>query len=325
MFRINLTICLLTALLLAVNSGPVQAAEQLTLELRTTATISGTQFSVADLVSSHSGREDFWQAIRTEMLGSAKCGQPVQLGQDELLGLLAAKGYDWRLLSLQGAASIEIRRAGNAVSAAEICSMLETKTSAALGCEVQLVGISEHPLLDQQFDSGELEMQLRWTGTESNSLPDAVVFRLDGRLERVLPLRQYFEFSLPVLTSRTQLQRGDLLQPQMLDRQVLNCPPGSSVISDPLLAAGLQATRRIEAGSRLDMDNLTRPWNVERNQVIRLLSSSTGLSASAEGKAGYLGKAEPTLSIGDRISVKRSLDGQSFMGVVTDNGVVVIE
>lgn len=313
-----LTIAIFASLLNSLLFSEAGATSQLQLELRETVSIADDHFILEDLVSSHSGREDFWQAIRSEELGPVT-SQPVMLNPDNVLGLLAARGYDWRLIDLRGATRIQIVHSGNTISARDIVELVVSGCSEALGVKVELLELPEHPIMDQQFLAGLPEMQLRWPGETTSCLPDAVEFTLDGRLDRILLLHQYAKFRLPVVTALVDLQHGDILLPDQLECRITDCRAGSLVLTELQQAIGMEASRHILSGDQMAKSSLVQPWTVKRNATVQLLTSSAGLSCSAEGQAMDSGH------VGDRISVKRSQDGQTFMGVINSEGQVVIE
>jgi flagella basal body P-ring formation protein FlgA len=318
MCKLLLTITTLTALQSVLLFSVAQAAPQLQLELRQNVSIADEQFVLEDLVSSYSGREDFWQAIRSVKLGRIT-NQPVQLDSGNILGLLAAQGYDWRLIEIAGAGSVQIVQSGQAISARDIVDLVVSGSSEALGVTVELLERPDNQITDQLFLGGMPEMRLRWPGDSTSSLPDAVEFTIDGRLERVLLLHQYADFRLPVVTSLVDLQRSDIVFPEQLECRSATCRAGSHVMTTVQQAIGMEASRHISRGEQIELNSLVLPWTVKRNALVQLVADTPGLHCSAEGRALSDGH------IGDRISVKRSEDGQTFMGVINSEGQVEIE
>ncbi|MCB1219445.1 MAG: flagellar basal body P-ring formation protein FlgA [Planctomycetales bacterium] len=299
-------------------SGKAMAAELLRLEIAETVELDGNAYTVSDVVLSHSGREDFWNAISGEQLGKLRGNGQAILSTQTLLATLASRGYDWRLIGIEGAVAVRISRLGDTISAARMSDFIESQSSADLGVPVELINLPDVELADLKLSQTGCTLELRYPQNKTRSLPEALQVRHDGNVVETIVLTRYFRFRLPVVRSIAQIARDALIDDSLLASEMEEVRPGVAVVTDPADVAGLESTRSIAAGSLMDMDMLREPWHVHKREAITILMNAGGLSCSAAGEAMADGR------IGEVITVKRLEDGEKFLGTIIAAGKVEI-
>ncbi|MEZ5338435.1 MAG: flagellar basal body P-ring formation chaperone FlgA [bacterium] len=299
-------------------SGRAIAAELLSLELPGSIELDGSSYTVGDVVSSHSGREDFWQAIRAEELGSLHGASSTVLDPQAMLATLAARGYDWRLIGLSGAREVRISRRGCVVSAQRIREFIEAEVSLNLGCDLSLIEKPGQAIEDIHVNEADCSLRLGYTAESAGSLPVSVEVVSNGRVLQSLMLARVLDFRVPAVRTLVALSRDMTLDGSILAAEATDCRPGMSICTDPQLITGLVATRSLPAGSLISPELLRRPWDVQRRELVQLVYSGSGLSCSAEAEAMADGRT------GDTITVRRTEDGEKFLATIIAAGKVEI-
>src|SRR5690606_28321125 len=202
-------ICIITGLSL---SGRALAAELLRLEMADAVEIDGNTYTVADVVLSHSGREDFWSAISGEQLGTLRGNGRALISTQTLLATLAARGYDWRLIGIDGPPAVQVSRLGETFTSEQMRDFIAARTAADLGTTVELLCIDDMQLDDIRLACTGSELELRYPRNKAHSLPEALQIRHDGNVIETVVLARYFRFRLPVVRSTGQIARDDLIE-----------------------------------------------------------------------------------------------------------------
>lgn len=114
------------------------------------------------------------------------------------------------------------------------------------------------------------------------------------------------------LVSGQSIQMGDLV---VLEGDISQLPAGA--LHDPASAVGKTLRNSLAAGQTLRNDQLLAPMVIRQNQTVRVISTGSGFSVSAEGKA--LSNA----SVGQIVQV-RMTSGQTVSGVARSDGNVEV-
>ena len=121
----------------------------------------------------------------------------------------------------------------------------------------------------------------------------------------------YVTTARPLIAGQT-IQVTDLV---VLEGDLSQLPSG--VLHDPVSAVGKTLRNSLSAGQILRNDQLVAPIVIRQNQTVRVISTGSGFSVSAEGKA--LSNA----SIGQVVQV-RMTSGQTVSGIARSDGNVEV-
>lgn len=121
----------------------------------------------------------------------------------------------------------------------------------------------------------------------------------------------YLTSTRPLIAGQA-IQAGDLAT---ISGDVSNLPTG--VISDPASAIGKTLRNSIAAGQPIRADQLLAPLVIRQGQTVRVISTGTGFSVSAEGKAIN------SAATGQLVQVRME-SGQTVSGIARTDGSVEI-
>ncbi|WP_190324575.1 flagellar basal body P-ring formation chaperone FlgA [Pseudomonas profundi] len=122
---------------------------------------------------------------------------------------------------------------------------------------------------------------------------------------------------LPVLTTATNIDRGQAIEPGHLTRERINISRAQrGFMVDESEVAGLSARRRLRAGQALNASLLNEAAPVRRGQPVRILARQDGIEASTQGEALAEG------SFGDVIRVRNTSSDTVIQAQVTGPGEV---
>ena len=132
-----------------------------------------------------------------------------------------------------------------------------------------------------------------------------------------IPIRTEMKVYLPVVTSKTVINRGDTInrsQIQLQENEITRNLRGFYHRLDQV--AGMGAARRIRVNQILSPDLIDQPQLIKRGDKIKITAQRDGISASMPGEALEKG------SKGDVIRVKNLSSGKTIEAKVVEAGVV---
>lgn len=299
-------------------AATVSAETLLTINLPGAATVSGSRFVLGDIASFQSGSTDLWNLAAGEAIGATPLkGVTLTLTANRLLGLLAERGYDWRKIEVVGAQVSTITRAEQIIPAQTILDYLAIRLEEELGTEVVLEPIRPMPTIE--LPDGNAELHLRFSDKPGKHLPDAVEFRIGGRLATTLPLSMYLHFTLNAVVAAAPVASRTELMPQHLTWAEVTLNAGNEVVTDPSEVLGQTTRTAIPKGNPIRVSRLKLKADILRGSEVTLVIVMDGVTLKATAIA--LSDA----FIGQRITVKRIHDKKKYTGRVAAGPVVVVE
>lgn len=132
---------------------------------------------------------------------------------------------------------------------------------------------------------------------------------------QVVSTRQ--ELFLPVLTTATTIDRGQIIEPAHLKRERINISRAQRgfMVSESEVV-GLSARRRLRADQALNPSMLSEAAPVRRGQPVRIIARQQGIQASTQGEALADG------AIGDIIRVRNTTSDKVIQAQVIGSGEV---
>lgn len=121
----------------------------------------------------------------------------------------------------------------------------------------------------------------------------------------------YVTTSRALIAGQT-IQAGDLVT---LSGDVSNLPTGA--INDPAAAIGKNLRNSLGPGQPLRTDQLLAPLVIRQGQTVRVISSGSGFSVSAEGKAVN------NAAVGQQVQIRME-SGQTISGIARADGAVEV-
>ena len=307
----------LTMLLLAL-AAPAHATEGVELELIDGSEVCGAYYCVADVARLVDGSAELWAQLAAERLGYApRPGESISLPADTLLGRLAERGYDWRLIRLNGPDVLTIRGAQQSAAGSELCALIEATLAADYGVAARFE--TDRPLPVLNLPAGDLDVRVRYPAKPGWWLPDAVEFSVDGMLKSTVLLGQYGKFHLPVVIAPDGIAGRTLINHGHLGLEERELAPGREVMVHPADAAGMTTQGTVPAGGMLRLSRLKVPYDVNRGGTVTLVIRTGCVEMQA------MAEAQGNAYVGQRLCVERMDDGVSFTGVVAAGPVVVVE
>lgn len=132
---------------------------------------------------------------------------------------------------------------------------------------------------------------------------------------QVVSTRQ--ELFLPVLTTATTLDRGQIIEPAHLKRERINISRAQrGFMVNESDVVGLSAKRRLRADQALNSSMLSEAAPVRRGQPVRIIARQQGIQASTQGEALADG------AIGDIIRVRNTTSDKVIQAQVLGPGEV---
>lgn len=132
---------------------------------------------------------------------------------------------------------------------------------------------------------------------------------------QVVSTRQ--DLYLPVLTTATTIDRGQLIEPAHLKRERINISRAQrGFMASESEVMGLSARRRLRADQALNPAMLSEAAPVRRGQPVRILARQQGIQASTQGEALADG------AIGDIIRVRNTTSDTVIRAQVIGSGEV---
>lgn len=292
--------------------------ENLMLELIDGATLSGTTYSLGDVCGYVSGDAVLWERLRAEPMGYTPApGSSITLAASTVLGRLAERGYDWRVISFRGLEQITIHGTVQSLESSIILALLESETNRKLETAVSFE--LTRTLSAPELPTGELSINVRFPDKPGRWLPDAIEFHVDGRLATVMPLGQLGKFHLRVLVAPMGIAARTLIDAGHLGLEEQVVAPGQEVATCIVDAVGLTTRSQIAAGAMVKLSRLKQPYDVTRLGTVTLLIRTEGVELNAQAQAmadAYIGQV---------VLVKRLDDNAKFSGLVVDGPLVVVE
>lgn len=144
---------------------------------------------------------------------------------------------------------------------------------------------SEESFLDMPEAGRRIEVQPAATASSSRFAVIVWVYEGDLLVES-RTLRIDLRVRRPVVTLRTELQRGDVIRAEHLSAETVWLEPtGPATISSIESAVGSVARRRLGAGTMLRVDLLESPILVRRNELVTVHCISGGIVVKAKARA----------------------------------------
>mgnify|MGYP001809854816 CR=1 FL=1 len=127
------------------------------------------------------------------------------------------------------------------------------------------------------------------------------------------------EASAPVLMLKAPLRRGDTVSEDSLIREYRSITGRAAFVTDPRQVLARRATRSVRERSPLEAADFESVPDVERNQIVEIVSASGGFSIRV------LGRAQAAAKAGDAVIVQNMDSGQKLLARVVAPGVVTVD
>lgn len=303
------------AVLFAISAQAQPAV--LSLHLQSQATATGIEVRLGDVADYLAGDAELWAQISAEPVATApQQDTSISLTAQDILGLLAERGYAWQGIGISGARQVVISKTLHAIDPELLAAAVEDAIRIKLDAPVELLLLRELPSL--QLPAAAM-LSVRFPDKPGWWLPDAIEFHEGSRLVGVLPLSQYMRFKLPVQVALNDIAARTLLDPARLAVREMELTAGSECVPGSANVSGTTTRSAIDGGQVLKRSRLIQPFDVLRGQAVLLRLSLDGLEMEASSVAlndAYLGQ---------RLTVKRASDNAKFTGLLCAGPVVVVQ
>ena len=296
-------------------SPPVslQAAEQVE--------TNSAEILLGQIVTIETASEAMQSRLAAIRIGrAAAAGQARNISRDYILLRLRQSGIDPQGFDLRLPAKIAVRRSAIRITREEMEMMVRDHFLAASPSDeaqvnIKAVRIKDDILLPRGSISHEIVRSHQ--SAPSRMLPVAIVFKVDGRRERKVPVLVNLEVLQPVVVTRRPIPRLKIITPEDVTlRQVNVVGRGERLIRSVEEVVGKRARRAISMHAELHPGLVEWPPVVSKGDRVTIVAESGHLRITTMGEIKTTGK------VGQQVRVL-NLDSQKIvMAQVVDSHTV---
>lgn len=274
-------------------------------------------------IASVSGTEGVVGKLRTISLGYAPyIGATRTIRRQQIILALRSAGFSDESFTLECGETVIVRRSGRVISKETILEALESSILKGFrdnSIEARLVRV-EIPDIPQ-VTAGEIDIRVNSAAVrnllEVFSAP--VEIRVNGRLERTIPVIAQIEAYAQVLVASVDLSPNSEMTPSSVRfERVRLSGPITQYFRDNVKIRGTAAVRQLRAGSAITTDAIMSISVVKPGDRVKVETGSGSFQIVIAGEARAAGR------IGDKIAVKNIASGTVLQATVIDKGLVRI-
>ena len=168
------------------------------------------------------------------------------------------------------------------------------------------------------------DIQIEWSVSPQYDYVGRGSFRgeilVDGEHEHTVVVRADIESFAPVIVANTDIARGGTIRPG--DISVQRHPRtslGGDFFEDPNEVVGQSARSTLRRGAVITSRQVQARQVVRRNHMVQVETRAGNLIVRGMGRAKEHGR------VGDRIILENPGSGEEFMGIVREDGTVLVE
>ena len=273
---------------------------------------------IAAIVTSSDDMKSRLAAIRIGR--AAPAGQARNISRDYILLRLRQSGIDHKGFDLRLPAKIEVRRSAIRITREEMEMMIRDHFQASppsneAQVNIKAVRIKNDILLPDGKISHEIEVSRQ--NAPSRMLPVAIVFKVDGRMERKVPALVSLEILQSVVVSRRPIPRLKIITPEdVMLRQANVVGRGAQVMRSIDEVVGKRARRAISMNTELHAGLVEWPPVVKKGDRVLIVAESGHLRITTTGEVKTTGK------IGQQVRVLNLDSQKTIMAQVVDSHTV---
>ncbi|RMF90852.1 MAG: flagella basal body P-ring formation protein FlgA [Nitrospinota bacterium] len=307
-------------ILLLLNTGKGWG-EELTIIVRASAMVSGTEVTIGDLAEIRGGDAK----VRSRIAGIV-IGQAPPPGEDRILygGYIYTRlkqyGFDPQSLTIQVPRKIRVTRAFQQIESGTIERVVREAIRRQMPWDPQQTRIREirgiEPVI---LPPGAVQYEVTFPGNTDFLGPTSfsLLFRVDGNLEKRLYGTAYIEVMEEVVVLTRPVARHAIITASDIRLQRVNLariPRG--VIRDPAAVIGKRARRPLQANA------MVRIYEVESLPLIRQGDRVLIVAESPLLKVSTVGEALESGNKGDTIRVRNISSSREVRAIVVDRKTV---
>ena len=303
-------------------SGIASPCHAFDVTFRSTATVSGSSVTLADIADLDDHSELANALAKQTVATSPEAGQKSILETNSIVHKLtktitAPSEVKWR-----GAGTVTIERQGVTVTPHSIQEVIETyiaKHATSLpGAKYTFA--PKDPPLPFLVPVGDLQWEvIPSTPGIIGSNRFSLIGRIDTQVVKNFSVRGTLEVSAPVAVAVSNLRRDDIIT----ETQIHMVPQDISTLKAPCLQAsqvvGKKLLRSIKAGSVIDLASVEFPPMVKKGTPVKIFCQKNGIELTAAGIAKTDGKQDQI------IKVKNISSDKEIFGRVTAPGLVEVQ
>ncbi len=251
---------------------------------------------------------------------AAAAGQARNISRDYILLRLRQSGIDHKGFDIRLPPKIQVQRSAIRITREEMEMMvrdhfLTTAPSDEAQVNITAVRIKEDILLPRGEISHDVERGHQ--SAPSRMLPVAIIFKVDGRRERKVPVLVSLEVLQSVVVTRRPIPRLKIITPDDVTLRPVNViGRGERMIGSIEEVVGKRARRAISMGAELHPGLIEWPPVVKKGDRVTIVAESGHLRITTMGEVKTTGK------VGQQVRVLNLDSQKSIMAQVVDGHTV---
>ncbi len=247
---------------------------------------------------------------------AAPAGRVRNISRDFILLRLRQCGIDHTDFDIRLPAKIAVQRSAIRITRDEMEMMvrdhfMSSPPSSEAQVNIKAVRIRDAILLPQGRISHEIERSHQ--SAPSRMLPLAIVFKVDGRLERKVPALVSLEVLQSVVVTRRPIPRLKIITPDDVTlRQVNVAGRSARIIRSVDAVVGMRARRAISMNTELHAGLVEWPPVVNKGDRVTIIAESGQLRITTTGEVKTTGK------VGQQVRVLNLDSQKTIMAQVVD-------
>ncbi len=308
-----------TVCVLAVLTALCAAAYAQSIRIKPRAEVAGSQVRLGDVAAiSGVAEQDAETFARVPVCTSPSPGVSKTVEADYLIARARQHGVPTDDMKIEGAARVNVVRAGNILSGEYLAGLLEEYIRSEMPWSYDEAEISCHPVGQPlRLPPGDMQVVIRHKpgyGFVGEGVFPTVVY-LDGKRVRSLFLKARVEVYKGVAVAREYIARGSGLTPERVTMQ----PAALSTLRrgyylDPAALAGLRARRDIPPGTVITSEMLEQPLLVRRGDEVLVKCETSSFEVTVKMRARAAGR------LGDVVAVENPSSRKVLSATVTGPG-----
>ncbi len=303
--------------LCASSPSALGASEQVTLYAAERVETNAAEILLGQIVTIRTPSEDLKTRLGAIRIGrGAPAGRTRNISRDFILLRMRQSGIDHTNFDIRLPARIAVQRSAIKITREEMEMMvrdhfLASPPSNEAQVNIKAVRIKDDILLPKGKISHEIERSHQ--SAPSRMLPVAIVFKVDGRLERKVPTLVSLEVLLPVVVTRRPIPRLKIITPEdVMLRRVNVVGQGERIMRSVDEVVGKRARRAISMNTELHAGLVEWPPVVQKGDRVTIVAESGQLRITTTGEVKTTGK------VGQQVRVLNLDSQKTIMAQVVD-------